>query len=115
MRAHAFAYILAIYGSACTSTANAACKPLVDIIAEKLSDPGISYEIIPFALVSDLTTFFNAIPPKSEENFDGAVVRVTSEQAVILLTRGADVCGSLPPIPAPAWAVLHKRIFGTMA
>lgn len=98
-----------------TSPAIAAenCKPLVDIIAQNL--PDVDYEVIPFDLIADLTMVFNAIPPKSDENFDGAVVRVTHEQAIILLTRGADVCGSLPPIPAPAWAVLHKRIFGVMA
>lgn len=98
-----------------TPASAAACKPLVDIIATTLSDESITYEVIPFALVADLNAIYNALPPKSDDNFDGAVVRVMPDRAVILLTRGADVCGDLPPIPAPAWAVLHRRIFGTMA
>lgn len=112
MRALAVIGLLAICHTA-PAAAGDKCQPLHDIIAENL--PDVDYEVIPFGLVADLVTIYNAIPPLSTENFDGAVVRVTHEQAIILLTRGADVCGNLPSIPAPRWAVLHKRIFGVMA
>lgn len=99
-----------------TTPASAACKPLVDIVAEGLlAGANAEYEAIPFALVADLTTIYNALPPPGTDNFDGAIAATSGERTIIMLTRGVDVCGTMPPIPAPAWAVLHKRIFGVMA